>query len=68
MGRPKLKDHQRLALQAVRISPLVKERLAALPSSEKKDVIIEMRKAVERIIIAMTDKTLSTDPEINHFR
>lgn len=68
MPRPKLKDSERLALQALRISPDAKNRLAALPSDEKKEVIAEMRKAVERIIIAMTHKALSPVEKYSDFR
>jgi len=58
MPRPAKPEHQKLALQAVRISPIAKDLLSSLPTKEKKEVIAEMRKAVENIIIAMTSKEL----------
>ena len=68
MARPKKQENERLVLQPLRISPLAKSRLASVTTSEKKQIISEMRKAVERIIIAMTDKTLQGEPKKIHFR
>lgn len=58
MARPKKPDNQRLVLQALRISPIAKQRLTRLKPDERRKVIAEMRVAAERVIIAMTDSTL----------
>lgn len=54
-------------MQGIRISPDAKRRLASLPSNEKKEVIAEMRKAIEGIIISMTHKNLPGNSEISGF-
>jgi hypothetical protein len=61
MPRKLLSDDQRLALQPLRISPLVKRRLDALSFEEKKRVRAEMRKAVEFVINYMTHSGLQSD-------
>lgn len=63
MARKRLPDHQRLAVQNVRISPQAKERLGALPTRQKKRVIAAMRQAVELVINSMTDNVLHTAAE-----
>ena len=58
MARPAKPEDEKLVLQPLRISPLVKGRLNSLTTKDKKRVIAEMRKAVEAVIISMTDKEL----------
>lgn len=65
MARKKLPDEKRLVLQALRISPDVREILSSLPTAEKKLVIAEARKAVERIVIAMTARDLAASSQNN---
>ena len=59
MPRLSKPDNEKLVLHSLRISPLARERLAALPIKKKKAVIAEVRKAVERTIIAMTAQDIS---------
>lgn len=63
MARPKIPENQRLVLQPLRISPVAKKRLSALPSPKRRAVIAEMRKAAEMVIIAMTDNGLHAAQE-----
>lgn len=63
MPRQPLPDNEKKVLQVIRISPIARRRLEALPTSKKKLVIAAMRQAVELVINSMTDSALHSGSE-----
>lgn len=61
MPRQPLPDNEKKVLQVIRISPIARRRLEALPTSKKKMVIAAMRNAVELVINSMTMNDLECD-------